>query len=547
MLQIRAKKEYGKEVIMMKRLIKNSCMIFILLLAVFGVGFKVSAASDAVTQGVKSFQQYINNNLPSSYLGTPLVVDGSFGSASKTAAIKLIQYRMNQLGAGITVDGGFGSASQQAFLRYVGFINRYDSGDFVYILQGLLYANNYNPGGFDGSYGVSGGTGCLNAVNSFRGTNGILEGNSGTVGLQTMMALLGRSFTQSLPNGNYYTYSMTSNKCMSVSDYINSSGSRLELANITGQNKQKFNITYFGKGTYKINATHVNNKSLATDTSFLYMDDSEFAQDQLWYIYKNGSSYTITNMQYPKKRVCANSSSGTLILDSSVNTGYSWLLGGDDLNTISDNQYAAGVRVGVCYTTFAYDYTIPIEAMLLYNSMDGSDNRCLNWDQYLAWCYDEESMALATHAQHRATQAQSFLWFYSKVKDNGPWDIKRQSKWTTQLPYTPYLGLNAPFMYDGELTDAESLGNFAYGYTGRSTGFGDVTLYWGGGVAAQGSTSSSAVSVPPYYGDSASDHFDIQDGYNAFNAKYPNYPDIGYNGIPVEQGILSAVADALLF
>lgn len=40
MLQIRAKKEYGKEV--MKRLIKNSSMIFILLLAALGVGFKIT-------------------------------------------------------------------------------------------------------------------------------------------------------------------------------------------------------------------------------------------------------------------------------------------------------------------------------------------------------------------------------------------------------------------------------------------------------------------------------------------------------------------------
>ena len=34
----------------------------------------------------------------------------------------------------------------------------------VYILQGILYGNYYDPNGFDGSFGVNGGTGCLNAV-----------------------------------------------------------------------------------------------------------------------------------------------------------------------------------------------------------------------------------------------------------------------------------------------------------------------------------------------------------------------------------------------
>lgn len=134
----------------------------------------MSAAS--VADGIKQFQQYINANLPMSYLGTQLTVDGSCGPATQTAAIKLIQYRLNQLGAGLAVDGGFGTLTQQAFSNYVGTIERYDSGVWVYILQGLLYCHSYDPGGFDGSYGVSGGTGCLNAVNLFKSVNVITGG-----------------------------------------------------------------------------------------------------------------------------------------------------------------------------------------------------------------------------------------------------------------------------------------------------------------------------------------------------------------------------------
>ena len=151
----------------------------------------VNAVSSAVSDGIKSFQRYINNNLPMSYLGTALDVDGGCGPLTKTAIIKLVQYRLNQAGAGLSVDGGFGVQSQAAFQKYVGKIKRYDSGVWVYILQGLLYCHGYNPNGFDGSYGVNGGTGCLNAVNSYKSSNNI-GGTSGEVDIDTMRSLLWR-------------------------------------------------------------------------------------------------------------------------------------------------------------------------------------------------------------------------------------------------------------------------------------------------------------------------------------------------------------------
>ena len=151
----------------------------------------VNAVSSAVSDGIKSFQRYINNNLPMSYLGTALDVDGGCGPLTKTAIIKLVQYRLNQAGAGLSVDGGFGVQSQAAFQKYVGKIKRYDSGVWVYILQGLLYCHGYNPNGFDGSYGVNGGTGCLNAVNSYKSSN-YIGGTSGEVDIDTMRSLLWR-------------------------------------------------------------------------------------------------------------------------------------------------------------------------------------------------------------------------------------------------------------------------------------------------------------------------------------------------------------------
>lgn len=127
--------------------------------------------------GIKSFQRYINTHLPSQYLGTPLVIDGNFGPASRSAAIKLLQYWLNNTyGAGLAIDGGFGTLTYNACVT----LAQGSSGMGVYILQGLLYGNGYDPNGFDGSFGVNGGTGCLNAVKAFQKAKGLsVDGRAG--------------------------------------------------------------------------------------------------------------------------------------------------------------------------------------------------------------------------------------------------------------------------------------------------------------------------------------------------------------------------------
>ena len=84
-----------------------------------------------------------------------------------------------------------------------------------------------------------------------------------------------------------------------------------------------------------------------------------------------------------------------------------------------------------------------------------------------------------------------------------------------------------------------------YGYTGRTTGFGDRTLYWGGGVAARKNMTSELLSDPSqYYGDDFNVHFYIEKVYNMFNNDYPDYYSIAYNGIPVS-GFLAGIADEI--
>lgn len=64
-------------------------------------------------------------------------------------------------------------------------------------------------------------------------------------------------------------------------------------------------------------------------------------------------------------------------------------------------------------------------------------------------------------------------------------------------------------------------------------GIGEVTLFWGGGVANKGFKSlfSNEVQEPPNYGDQKSDHKNIQKGIDWY---YEDYPDSkpGINYIP---------------
>ena len=126
---------------------------------------------------IMTFQTWINKYLPMQYLGAKLDVDGKFGPLTRKAAIKCLQYWLNkQYGTGLAVDGGYGPLTKAACKV----LRKGSSGDGVYILQGLLYCHGYDPKGFDGSFGVYGGTGCLNAVKAFQADKGLeVDGEAG--------------------------------------------------------------------------------------------------------------------------------------------------------------------------------------------------------------------------------------------------------------------------------------------------------------------------------------------------------------------------------
>lgn len=90
-------------------------------------------------------------------------------------------------------------------------------------------------------------------------------------------------------------------------------------------------------------------------------------------------------------------------------------------------------------------------------------------------------------------QPATYLWFYQKVRNKGPWDYKQ---------------------HDFAMAD---FGNFNYGLTGLVAGIPENILHRGGGFAQWRAGTSDAVrwgywyDMPPY-GDDPNDQFWIKQG-----------------------------------
>ena len=220
---------------------------------------------------------------------------------------------------------------------------------------------------------------------------------------------------------------------------------------------------------------------------------------------------------------------------------------------ISVNEYNAGIRTGVFDGKTYLDYTIPLNNLLKSAKQRSEGHRCLSWSQYCNWAATTEPIHEPKTEEHAGMQIGSFLWFFKQVNHNAEWDIKREARWKEALPDIPYLGLSnkndnerGRFLFRGEVRTAEDMGNILYGYAGRAMGFSDVTLYWGGGVAALGSLTDPRLTDPnENYGDSDNDHNMIKFGYDLFNSEFPNYPAVGFEGIPTGE-IARLIGEVLL-
>ena len=106
--------------------------------------------------------------------------------------------------------------------------------------------------------------------------------------------------------------------------------------------------------------------------------------------------------------------------------------------------------------------------------------------------------------------AHAGLDWFKKVKPNGDWDYKAISvDWMNQ----DY------FLYNSELISKSDLGNINYGYTGNALSLSDVTLYKGGGIAAEMSGTPTQFDIDNFYSDSELDHYWIKYGIELYGAE----------------------------
>lgn len=214
---------------------------------------------------------------------------------------------------------------------------------------------------------------------------------------------------------------------------------------------------------------------------------------------------------------------------------------------ISNEAHNAGVRATKYQGKFYPDYTIPLNKLLKSAKDLAETHRCMTWVQYCSWLQENFPTLIPDVSDHASSQLAAFSWFFFQVKSGAVWDIKLENRWKEALPNVPYLGTSkGAFLFRGKLKTAEDMGNILYGYAGRATGFGDVTLYWGGGVANKKSLTDPELSIPPTYGDEENDHMNVEWGIQLCNTDYPNYPSPGFNGIPLEDGIIGIIASAFL-
>lgn len=136
---------------------------------------------DEGDSNIRTIQQSLNNQY-NSYIGL-IPCDGIFSRRTSKALITALQVEEKKTYSTVVVDGIWGSDTMNkcpTLQRYGSVTNR----QYVYILQYALYANGYNPNGFDGAFGA----GVQTAVTNFQAFVGLSA--DGIVGKQTWASLM---------------------------------------------------------------------------------------------------------------------------------------------------------------------------------------------------------------------------------------------------------------------------------------------------------------------------------------------------------------------
>ena len=121
---------------------------------------KSEDTSNDVADNIKTVQSTLNTRYSSG-----LVVDGSWGPASKKAMIKAVQTEINKLyGGNLVVDGSWGPASKRACPD----IKSVTKNNLAWLVQACLVVKGYDLA-LDGSYGPA----CAAAIKDFKKNNNL--------------------------------------------------------------------------------------------------------------------------------------------------------------------------------------------------------------------------------------------------------------------------------------------------------------------------------------------------------------------------------------
>ena len=203
------------------------------------------------------------------------------------------------------------------------------------------------------------------------------------------------------------------------------------------------------------------------------------------------------------------------------------------LGQLSEKDKAAGIKVVWADGAYRYDYTELVMNRLNEVLPEFKEYLILNYteyvEQYSLKLFGKITISIPTYDEYIGFVMSSLWYFYNQVTHGAPWDIKRDGSWKEQFGDVRMPIYNSDkqekFLFRGELVTREDLGNITYGYLGSAMGIGDITLYWGGGIAAQGFSKIFSETVrdsDQWYGDTEEDHQAIQKGIDFYYEDYPN-------------------------
>ena len=196
-------------------------------------------------------------------------------------------------------------------------------------------------------------------------------------------------------------------------------------------------------------------------------------------------------------------------------------------NNLSEKDKKAGIVVDKVNDANYYDYTNAIMRRINEVLPEFINHKIISYDDY----YNKNQGLFKPDPQRYNAQVLGNLaFFFSQVNHGAPWDIKRDKPWKQQFGEIkmPYYDSNPQkdekFIFRGKLVTREDLGNILYGYLGSAMGIGDITLYWGAGVAADEKNiiNGKAYDSSQYYGDNKEDHDFVKKGIEMF---YEDFPD----------------------